>query len=174
LLAVVFVLAFGCATAPPAKYFEDLEHQWVAALQAHDTATLNELLDASFVDSTFRGGTRTKHDVLTGPPAGGAYKSVRLEDMTVRLYGRRTAIVTGVNVLQGRPATSFACDSPTCSPSREVPGARSPRRRRCRRRSRSSLLARSAGLALTSSLFIRPSSLTLPLVEGRGSREEEE
>lgn len=101
LLAVLVVVAVGCATtAPPAAYFEDLERRWVAALQAHDTATLNELLDDSFVDSTFRGTTRTKSDVLTGPAAGGAYKSVRLEDVNVRTY-RRTAIVTGVNVLQG-------------------------------------------------------------------------
>ncbi len=97
---VAMLLVFGCATAPPATYFEDLEHRWLAALQAHDTATLNELLDDSFVDSTFRGATRTKSDVLTGPAAGGAYKSVRLEDVNVRTY-RRTAIVTGVNVLQG-------------------------------------------------------------------------
>ena len=101
LLAAIVFIAAGCATAPSAAYFVDLEHQWVAALQAHDTAALNDLLDDSFVDSTFRGGTRTKHDVLTGPAAGGAYKSVRLDDVNVRAYGRSTAIVTGVNVLTG-------------------------------------------------------------------------
>jgi ketosteroid isomerase-like protein len=101
LLAAIVFVAAGCATAPSAAFFTDLEHRWVAALQAHDTAALNEILDDSFVDSTFRGGTRTKHDVLTGPPAGGAYKSVRLDDVNVRAYGRDTVIVTGVNVLSG-------------------------------------------------------------------------
>jgi ketosteroid isomerase-like protein len=100
LAAIVFVAA-GCATAPSAGYFRDLENRWLAALQAHDTAALNELLDDSFVDSTFRGGTRTKNDVLTGPAVGGAYRSVRLDDVNVRTYGRDRVIVTGVNVLSG-------------------------------------------------------------------------
>ena len=100
-LLLAVVLASGCASTPPPTYFKDLESRWVAAAQAHDTAALNDLLDDSFVDSTFRGTTRTKHDVLTGPPAGGAYKSVRLDDVAVRNYGRSTVIVTGVNVLQG-------------------------------------------------------------------------
>lgn len=100
-LLVAIALAVGCATTtPPDSYFKDLEARWVAATQAHDTAALNELLDDTFVDSTFRGTTRTKHDVLTGPPAGGGYKSVRLDEVNVRTYGH-TAIVTGVNILQG-------------------------------------------------------------------------
>jgi ketosteroid isomerase-like protein len=100
LIAIVFAAA-GCATAPPATYFAELEQSWLAALQAHDTKALNELLDDSFVDSTFRGATRTKHDVLNGPPTGGAYRSVRLDELKVRAYGSRTVIVTGVNVLEG-------------------------------------------------------------------------
>ncbi|HEV8434152.1 MAG TPA: nuclear transport factor 2 family protein [Thermoanaerobaculia bacterium] len=99
-IAIVFAAA-GCATAPSAAYFTELEQRWLAALQAHDTTALNELLDDSFVDSTSRGGTRTKHDVFTGPPAGGAYRSVRLDELKVRAYGSRTVIVTGVNVLEG-------------------------------------------------------------------------
>ena len=100
-LLATIVLAVGCATAPSPSYFKNLESRWVAALQAHDTAALNELLDDSFIDSTFRGGIRTKHDVLAGPPAGGAYKSLRLDDVNVRAYGRTTVIVTGINVLSG-------------------------------------------------------------------------
>lgn len=100
-LLAAIVLAVGCATTPPASYFNDLEARWLAAAQAHDTAALNELLDDSFVDSTFRGAIRTKHDVLNGPPAGGAYKSVRLDDVKVRAYGRGTVIVTGINILNG-------------------------------------------------------------------------
>src|SRR6478609_8063241 len=101
LLAAIAFVAVGCASAPAAAYFKDLEARWVAAAEAHDTATLGELLDDSFVDSTFRGETRTKQDVLGGPPAAGSYKSVRLEELTVRPYGRDTVIVTSVNVLEG-------------------------------------------------------------------------
>jgi len=100
LAAIVFVTA-RCASVPPAAYFKYLEARWIAAAEAHDTATLGELLDDSFVDSTFRGDTRTKRDVLSGPRAGAGYKSVRLEELTVRPYGRDTVIVTGVNVLEG-------------------------------------------------------------------------
>ena len=61
---------------------------------------LDGLLADGFVDSTFRGATRTKREVLAGPAAGGAYRSLRLDDLAVRTYGS-TAIVTGVNVLRG-------------------------------------------------------------------------
>ncbi len=73
----------------------------MAALQRHDTAVLDRLLDPSFLDSTFRGGIRTKTDVLSGPPAGVGYRHLRFEDLNVRRFGGDTAVVTGVNVLQG-------------------------------------------------------------------------
>ena len=100
---LILLLFAGCASvsATPDAYFVDLEHRWLDALAKHDIAALDALLDDSFVDSTFRGAVRTKHDVLTGPPAGGAYRSIRLDDLAVRRYGSDTAIVTGVNVLQG-------------------------------------------------------------------------
>ena len=97
------LLAARCASggAPEPDDFVALEHRWIAALQQRDVKTLDELLDDSFVDSTFRGTTRSKRDVLAGPPAGGGYQSIRLDDMQVRGYGRDTVIVTGVNVLKG-------------------------------------------------------------------------
>ncbi len=96
------VVLHGCvASLPPASHFIDLEYRWVAALQSHDTVVLADLLDDSFIDSTFRGAIRTREDVLKGPPAAPSYRSVRLDDMVVRPYGRDTVIVTGVNVLQG-------------------------------------------------------------------------
>jgi hypothetical protein len=97
------VLASACAPrgGDSAAHLVDIEHRWVDALQRHGTAVLDELLADSFVDSTFRGGIRTKREILAGPPAGGAYRSVRLDELAVRRYGRGTAIVTGVNVLRG-------------------------------------------------------------------------
>lgn len=97
------LLAGACAPrgGDSAARLVDIEHRWVDALARHDTAVLDELLADSFVDSTFRGGIRTKREVLAGPPAGGAYRSIRLDELAVRRYGRGTAVVTGVNVLRG-------------------------------------------------------------------------
>ncbi|MGH9443709.1 MAG: nuclear transport factor 2 family protein [Thermoanaerobaculia bacterium] len=113
LLAILLggmVLFAGCASAPPADgaFFLGLENRWVEAIAKHDTAALDRLLDDSFLDSTFRGGLRTKKDVLTGPPAAGPYRSIRLDDLAVRRYGSRTAVVTGINVLQGASAQDIA------------------------------------------------------------------
>jgi len=96
------LLAAACAPRErePAASLVEVEHRWVEALQTHDTAALDELLADGFVDSTFRGGLRTKREILTGPPAGGPYRSVRLDELAVRRYGT-TAVVTGVNVLRG-------------------------------------------------------------------------
>ena len=98
------LISVSCASLRPPDFVE-IEHRWVDALQKHDTATLNQLLDDSFVDSTFRGEIRKKNDVLAGPPAGGPYRSIRLDDLAVRQYGSHTAIVTGINVLQGASET---------------------------------------------------------------------
>jgi ketosteroid isomerase-like protein len=96
------LLAGACASigGATADRLVDVEHRWVEALAAHDTAALDDLLADDFIDSTFRGGIRTKPEILTGPPAGGAYRSTGLEELKVRRYGR-TAVVTGVNVLRG-------------------------------------------------------------------------
>jgi hypothetical protein len=90
----------GGLAGPSADRLVDLEHWWVEALAAHDTAVLDDLLADDFIDSTFRGGIRTKQEILTGPPAGGPYRSTGLEELRVRRYGR-TAVVTGINVLRG-------------------------------------------------------------------------
>lgn len=104
------LLLAGCASigATPDATFVDFEHRWVEALQKHDIAALDAILDDTFVDVTWRGAIRTKHGVLTGPPAAGPYRTLRLDDLTVRRYGRDTAIVTGVNVLQGATADDVA------------------------------------------------------------------
>ena len=112
LLCLSVALGAGaCASVPradDATFFARLERQWVDALARHDRAALDRLLDDRFVDSTFRGTIRTKREVLDGPPAGGPYHSIRFEELEVRRYGRRTAIVTGVNVLEGASAADLA------------------------------------------------------------------
>lgn len=102
LLALACLLLSGCIStnAPAPDTFIRLEHEWISALERRDVAMLGELLDDSFIDSTFQGAVRTKSDVLAGPRAGAGYRSVALEDMKVRQYGPTTVIVTGVNVLQ--------------------------------------------------------------------------
>jgi Domain of unknown function (DUF4440) len=106
LLPPLLAAAAACATADGdlAPRLIDLEHRWVEALRTHDTAALDRLLDDRFVDATYRGALRTKSEVLSGPPAGGPYHSIRLEELTVRRAGRAAAVVTGVNVLQGTTA----------------------------------------------------------------------
>lgn len=101
LLATAMLFALACATSTPPSKFTGLENEWVAAIRDHDTAVLDRLLDDSFVDTTYRGALRTKSEVLGGPPAGGPYRTVRLDDVAVRMYRDHTAVVTGVNVLQG-------------------------------------------------------------------------
>lgn len=100
-LGLVLLVA-GCARAPEPSSGDlvTLEHQWVAAIEHHDTARLDAILDDSFLDSTFRGDTRTKAQFLTGPRAAGKYHSIDLDDLKVRRYGD-SAVVTGVNVLRG-------------------------------------------------------------------------
>lgn len=104
LLALCLTAAAACRSTAPAPDFIAIENEWIAALQSHDTVTLDRLLDPTFIDSTFRGGIRTKQDVLGGPPAGAGYRHVRFDDLTVRRYGDDTAIASGVNVLQGSSA----------------------------------------------------------------------
>jgi hypothetical protein len=112
MFSVIFcaaLLSAGYAfSSPPASALIDLEHRWVEALKTHNKSELDAILDDTFVDTTFRGALRTKNDVLSGPTAGGPYHSIRLENLSVRMYGKETAIVTGVNVLQGASEKDIA------------------------------------------------------------------
>jgi len=77
-----------------------LEHRWLQAIQQHDTAFLNSLLDDSFVDTAPDGHLRSKQDVLAGPVAQNV-ESEKLEDLAVHLHGD-VAVVTGINVVTGK------------------------------------------------------------------------
>jgi ketosteroid isomerase-like protein len=77
-----------------------LEHAWVHALERHDVATLRRILADDFLDTSYKGQVRTKADQLAARAAAGI-ESERLSDLKVRVLGN-TAIVTGLNTIQGR------------------------------------------------------------------------
>lgn len=72
-----------------------IEQMWIDAAARGDRATLDELLDNSFVETMPNGARRSKADVLFAPalPPGSAQT---LGDLKVRVLGN-VAMVTGVN-----------------------------------------------------------------------------
>lgn len=104
-------LAGGCGAPapaiPPASHFIALEERWVEALAKNDTAALDSLLTDDFLDVTFRGEIRSRHDFIMGHRAAPAYHSVGFESIVVRPHGN-AVLVTGVNVLQGADSTDVA------------------------------------------------------------------
>ncbi len=74
---------------------ELLERDWVYATVNGDRATVDKLLDDSFIETTATGAKRTKIDVMAAPPPAPA-STQTLQDLQVRINGD-TAIVTGIN-----------------------------------------------------------------------------
>lgn len=72
-----------------------LEQAWVDAALQGDRATLDQLLDNSFIETMPNGARRSKADVLFAPalPPGAAQS---LGDLKVRVLGN-VAMVSGVN-----------------------------------------------------------------------------
>lgn len=88
--------AFAQTAQPDLSALKDMEHEWVSAGMSGDRATIDKLLDPSFV-STTAGKRRSKEEVLRAPaPPSGS--SQTLQNMQVQVEDRETAIVTGVNV----------------------------------------------------------------------------
>lgn len=79
----------------------DLENRWVAALVKADTASLDAIFAATYVD-TDEGGGRTDKAGLLAVLKSGQLKltSIRLSDMHVYLYGN-FAVVTGAATQAG-------------------------------------------------------------------------
>ncbi|MGE5176013.1 MAG: nuclear transport factor 2 family protein [Hyphomicrobiales bacterium] len=105
------LLAAGCGTpappkVPPAAHFVALEQRWLEAIAAQDSAALDSLLTDDFLDVSWRGELRSKHNLTMMRMAGAPpkYRSRGLESLVVRQYGG-AVIVTGVNVLQGADTT---------------------------------------------------------------------
>jgi ketosteroid isomerase-like protein len=96
--------ARGQAAADPKRQIAALEDEWIKAVVRRDAMAFNRLLAPNFVyTEDDRVYTReqlireitTSSDTVTGG---------RNEDLSVRLFGPQTAVVTGWLVLQGRGA----------------------------------------------------------------------
>lgn len=74
---------------------KSLEQTWITASSNTDRATLDKLLDDSFIDTTPSGTRRSKSDVLLAPPLPPS-STQTLMNLDVRVNGD-TAIVTGTN-----------------------------------------------------------------------------
>jgi hypothetical protein len=80
----------------PDSFFIVLENKWLNALEENDTVYLNELLDADFIDISYKGILRTKEDVLHTRIYNKNDISQQLTGMKVRRF-KNIAIVTGIN-----------------------------------------------------------------------------
>lgn len=74
---------------------KSLEQTWVTASSNTDRATLDKLLDDSFIDTTPSGARRSRSDVLLAPPPPPS-STQTLMNLEVRVNGD-TAVVTGTN-----------------------------------------------------------------------------
>lgn len=88
--------ASPCPISPrTAAGVRSMENAWVSALERHDRAALDCILDPSFVDSNWRGQRVTKTEMLAGF-AKRPSPTLRLTDVEVVLLGD-VGIVRGVN-----------------------------------------------------------------------------
>src|SRR5689334_11480544 len=99
-------LLFAAAVAacpPTARSVDGLkaaEMAWVAALRERDAAALDCLLDPGFSDNDWRGGVRSRAEVLAALPGRGPGEPV-VDDLSLRLEG-------DVGVVRGVSATKDA------------------------------------------------------------------
>jgi opacity protein-like surface antigen len=94
-----------------------LEHRWADALQKGDTATLDSILDDTYVDTDEMGHQSNKQEVLTALRSGDMkINSIKLSGMQVHDYGT-SAIVTGRAIqdgsFKGQPLTDAIVFSDT-------------------------------------------------------------
>jgi hypothetical protein len=112
-LATACALFLSAAPGVSAAQSDDtalksIEQAWVTASVQSDRATLDKLLDDSFIEIMPSGASRSKSDLLIAqPPTKGSTQS--LQDVQVRVYGD-SAVVTGINryAAPGMPAHNFA------------------------------------------------------------------
>jgi ketosteroid isomerase-like protein len=88
-------------TSASAKALVDLEQRWVDALQKADTATLDSILDDTYVDTDEMGHRSDKQELIAVLKSGELkMNSIKLSDMQVHEYGT-AAVVTGRAVQGG-------------------------------------------------------------------------
>jgi len=109
--AVALALAALAAAGPPHQPRTKAgviaaERAWVAALRRRDAATLDRLLAADFVDTTWKGERRAKPQVLAALSSRGS-QPIELGDLTVSLHGD-TAVARGLNTVRAPDGTARA------------------------------------------------------------------
>ena len=101
LLLAAAVSSAACPSAPrTVDGLRAAEMAGVAALRDRDVVALDCLLDASFADNDWRGGVRSRAEVLAALPGRGPGEPV-VDDLSRRLEG-------GVGVVRGVSATKDA------------------------------------------------------------------
>jgi hypothetical protein len=79
-----------------------LEQTWVKAVSEGDRTTMRQLLDDCYVETTAKGQTRLKSDVLVAPPPP-PLSMQRIESIDVEVRGD-TAVVRGTNRYRSAPS----------------------------------------------------------------------
>ena len=69
-----------------------MENTWIQASMQQDRDTLEALLDDSYRGVMPSGVTRTKHDVLTAPPAPAGSRQT-LRELEIHVYGDRAVAI---------------------------------------------------------------------------------
>jgi hypothetical protein len=83
------------------------ENAWATAAAAHDTVALKCMLADGFVDTSWRGELRTRHDVLATGPAAPSGLHQHFSDWRVTRFGN-TAIIRGLNTVTNASSQTVA------------------------------------------------------------------
>lgn len=94
----VLALAVACPSAKAAQPTDEeqlvrIEHDWQRAWSQGDRATLDSILDDSYVGTTYSGSQRHKIDVVTAPPPPSSAIQL-ISDIEPKVSGD-IAVVTG-------------------------------------------------------------------------------
>lgn len=95
ILTLCFVAPRAFSAGSDETTLKAMEQTWVTAIANSDRASMDKLLDDSFVETSPNGQRRSKSDLLLAPPPPPGSSQV-LTDMDVRLNGDM-AFVTGTN-----------------------------------------------------------------------------
>ena len=101
LLTLCFAAPRAFAVGNDEAILKAMEQTWITAIVNTDRATMDKLLDESFVETSSNGQRRSKSDLLLAPPPPAGSSQV-LMDMDVHLNGD-TAVVTGTNCFKRNP-----------------------------------------------------------------------
>ena len=84
-----------------AQMLVKLENDWAKAALAQDTAALDKMLTADYIETDADGNLVTKPEMLAGLKSGASkYEIFKVEDMKVYVHGD-AAVVIGRGILKG-------------------------------------------------------------------------